>query len=62
MGKNYDRRKILMIDFNDEIYNTEGIKGILMQLTKHLLFIVIGAVLLALPCYLIGLLILRSGD
>ncbi len=47
-----------MIDFNDEIYNTEGIKGVLMQLVKHLLLFVIGVVLLALPCYLIGLVLL----
>ena len=46
-----------MIDFNDEIYNTEGIKGILKQLTKHLLFMVIGVVLLALPCYFVALII-----
>ncbi len=50
-----------MIDFNDEVYNTEGLKGILKQLAKHLLFIVIGVALLALPCYLVGLLILGSG-
>ena len=49
-----------MIEFNDDIYEEYGIKGLLMLLARHILLLVIGVLLLALPCYLIFWVLLES--
>jgi len=49
-----------MIDFDDEVYEEYGIKGILMQLAQHILFILVGGLLLFLPCYLIFMIAINS--
>ena len=49
-----------MIEFKDEIYEEKGLKAILLQIIRHLLFIVIGGLILFLPCYIVFVLAVNS--
>jgi hypothetical protein len=51
-----------MIEPDDEIYENNGIKGILKYLTRHLFWIVVADILMFLPCYLCGLVVLNMED
>jgi hypothetical protein len=50
-----------MIDFDDEVEEQFGLKGTLLQLLRHLFFLMIGGLLLFLPCYLAFVWAIHSG-
>jgi hypothetical protein len=51
----------LMKDYEDQILQQKGIKGLLLYLSRHLLLLVIGGLVLFLPCYLVFYLAITYG-
>ncbi len=49
-----------MLDLEEDAYETNGV-GLLKQVGKYFVLTIIGVVLMALPCYVLGLIILRGG-
>ena len=49
-----------MIEFDDNVYEEHGVQGLLKQLAGHVLLLILGVLVLALPCYLIFLVLLES--